>query len=114
MNSVDRRELDIFNHASTSFFNENGIELLNENKEILKHVDLIEDLKQKLPVKKIISEDKSVHNSQNFIAGAVETLQDHPEDNTSILGSLVQVAIASMKGRSNNFKVSEAVQDFLG
>jgi len=70
---------------------------------------LIEKLKTKLPINILCSVDKAVPNTPNWITKVAKVFKKHPEYNTSILGSLVQAAVATMNRASNNVKVNAIV-----
>ena len=110
---ADRKEVEKFNSRHPNCFTNEGRELLDENKVRIKHMDLMDDLRTKLPVNEICSSDKGMTNAPKWITNVAKEFKKHPEYDTSNLGILVQASVMSMSRTSNNVEVNGVVQDFF-
>ena len=86
---------------------------MEENKAKTNHADSMEDLKKTLPQITITTDRTSVPNTPRCIANAADTLAKHPEYDTAILGELVQTGIGSMKGMTENIKITSKAQELI-
>ena len=86
LNHVDKRELQNFNRTSPESFSNDGLELLNENKARLKCVELMVDLKAKIPRTTLTCDNESVPNAPKFIVDAAKLFKENPQHDKTLLG----------------------------